>query len=471
MNILDARSTRGIYGSSPMVLHAKAWLVAVLTASIPLASIAHDHHPAVAAGDRVRQEQTIEFWQQRLLQRPDSTINLSNLGRIYLNQARRSGNHRDYVSTEHYFRRLLAVDHASFTGMIGLAYALAGQHRLNEALQAAREAATLGRDRHTVLAMLGDIHLAMGHLYEAELAYRSLHAAQPDMSSYVRLASLAEERGRIDEALALTNVGCAAAQEREVAAHQLSWCRLRLAELNLLAGHADDAEMLMHQAISLDRGNHAAQWRLGELQLRLGRPVAAERTVRRLVNDQPRPKYWITLGDILLSQGREDEARELFDRAEQRMVSDLEQGDIGHIQELAEFWLSGRLQPNGRTQWNDALTLAQRDVAEIRQDSGAYTTLSWALHKLNRRDEAVAAMGLALRSGMRHPELVWRAGLVFSHADRPNAARRLLEEALQTPLGLQADQIVAAEEILAALPHFQLADIVAPRAAAIDTRF
>ena len=378
----------------------------------------HDdaHAPASAsasapASDRGLQAEglilrDIAFLQRRLDSQPDDRALLAKRASLELDLARRRGEHEDYRLAESSFREALAL-RASPDAEVGLAYALTGQHRFEEALEHARLAAQEEADAASVRALLGDLHFALGHYAEAQLAYECLSNERLCLQSLARMAQIHQQAGRLDEAARLYADAFTAGELLHEAPGRLAWCSTMIGDLARERGQLDQAACAWQRAFELDPGAHAVLLRMAELdQLRGALPAACAR-LEKLVREHPRPSYWIALAELLLEMGQAGRAEHLFELAESDMQLDLERGDLGHLRELAELCLRAGREPAR------AVALARMDLEQVRQDSGAFETLGWALHLAGQEAEALESMRKGLRAGPGHTRLLCRAAILF----------------------------------------------------------
>src|SRR5206468_2350571 len=70
-----------------------------------------------------------------------------------------------------------------------------------------------------------------------------------------------------------------------------------------------------HAAIAVDPNAHEAHDALGSTLSELGDAAGAEREIRTAIALYPRPLYYRDLGQLLMSQGRTDEAMKAYQKA------------------------------------------------------------------------------------------------------------------------------------------------------------
>ncbi|TAH34465.1 MAG: tetratricopeptide repeat protein [Planctomycetota bacterium] len=363
--------------------------------------------------------------EQRLAADPTDTVALSKLALEQLQLGRRSGDHEPLARAEELFGRWLEQSPDSADACAGLAYARLGRHDFEGALDAARRAALRKPDNGLVWSLIGDIHYALGNYVEAEMAFRRLEERGLTLQSLARLGLIAEAYGRFDEALGLFRDGLEAGRLLESPAADLAWCHSMIGELYLQREHLDQACAAFDRALQLDANSNFAAHGRAEVLAKRGQPAEAERVLRELVERAPNPRYWIRLGDALAAQGKVEEAARWYAQAEADMLDDLEKNELGHLRDLAEYWLEHGGDARA------AAELALADLHEVRHDIGAYETAAWALHLAGRTEEALPLIAEALRPGGGETRLWERASEIYAAAGNQFQSRRLLALAQQ----------------------------------------
>ena len=356
------------------------------------------HAPAAGAEEGAGTLRDTQAWlQARLASAPESPLLLSKLGGVHLAIARRSGMHEDYEDAADCFERLLAADGESVTGRVGRAYARLGLHRFRGALEDARRAALSEPDDATVLALLADVHLALGHVVEAEVIARSLLERSITLESLARVAVIAYERSRYEEARVLLLDALEAGRLLEADEAARAWCLTMLGDVARESGDLEEAEARYREAMATSGTAHAAAWSLGRLLHDRGDLAEAIVVLREVVGRADRVPYRIALGEALCDAGASGEGSRLLSEAEAELEHEIDHGEMGHARALVELWL-----------WRGdhlerAAGLAGRELAAVRGDHGAYEVAGWAMFRAGHVQEAVPLMRQALRLSPAHP--------------------------------------------------------------------
>ena len=397
-------------------------------------SLAHDPKAAPQDNENGGTSRQIRFYEQRLARNSEDTIALARLGKLELELARAKGTHEYFARAENRFRNLLAIDGNHVAARLGLSRALLGQHRFTEALQQARIGGDLKPGSQENIALIGDIHFALGNYQEAAVMFGALLAGGPDLGRLARLAQMAEARGRLDETERLYREALATGMENDVDGGQLAWCHTMIGDLMLKTNRLAAAREHFTKAITMAGRLDYASWRLAELDVLAGKENVAMERLHHLIHDpRPKPTYLFAYARLVRNAGEKASAEPWFNRGEREILTEIDRGELGHIRELAMAYLEMKRNLPA------ALELAQKDLAEVRHDSEAYELVGWALHLLGKDDLAVAYMDDALRPGLANARTILRAGIVNHMANRKIRAVHLLR------IGLSSGQLVDPE--------------------------
>jgi len=189
-----------------------------------------------------------------------------------------------------------------------LGEALRARGDLEGALAAYREAVRLKPDYAQAHHNLGLALHRSGRLEEAVAAYQAALAGEPrvaDVHNHLAIALAA--LGRADQAIDRFRAALALTPEHAQACHNLALTLRERGE----SGALMEARELAARAAGLAPESAAAAWNLAVIELRLGRPQAAEVPCRRALSVDPaNAECWLTLEESLRGQGRLDEAIE-----------------------------------------------------------------------------------------------------------------------------------------------------------------
>lgn len=389
---------------------------ALLLASFAPAASAHDHHApppeSMAARDDEQERATIAFHEERLASRPNDRASLLGLGEALTARGRRTGDHADFVRARDLFGRILADAPDNQTALFGRANAALAGHRFREGLADAERLAKL-KPCPLTWALLGDCHYALGEVDAAAELFAAIEEEEGlTLPTLVRQAQVAEARGQFDAADALYADAVVVGRMVDERDPAIAWVGTLRGDLALRRGRWSDARDFFVHAAEEDPGLHYAYWRLARLDIAQGRPEAAERAARRLLEVAPKTAYRLTLASALEQMERGEEANAQRAAALAEYAEQYGRGDLGHIREYARALLA---RPGGEAL---ALELARRDFDEVRRDWEGREVLLLATIRAGRDAEALQIALEGLRAGVEQPGFLWLAASALRRAGR-----------------------------------------------------
>lgn len=364
----------------------------------------------------------IAFYENRAIRDPRSARDYTQLGALYLQRARETGENGDLVRAETNARRSLALRTARNSEAFGvLASTLLSQHRFTDALDVSRR--LLAEDTTSVAArgLLGENLFELGQYGEAGRVLGTLSTYRGDLGVAPRLARWAELHGNPEEARRLLRTAKDEAERRHgMPGEQLAWFHLRLGDLAFRYGHLDEAERELRAGLAIEQGDArllGAMARLAAVRAEW-RDAAdyGERAIAKTLD----PATLGLLHDAYGVLGDRAKAQEYY----RAMALSMLQRPGPFHRAWSLFLLDhGREVPT---------VLAKvRQELESRKDIYGYDLLAWALHRAGRDREAEAPMRQALSLGTRDAVLFFHAGMVERALGNDAAARRHLEAAFE----------------------------------------
>jgi tetratricopeptide (TPR) repeat protein len=390
--------------------------------------------PAVAATD-----QTIVFWQDRVKRDPQDYMSQTMLGYVYIRKARETGDFAQYDKAEAALRDALKLEKDYLGALANLALVRCARHQFKEALQLGQQLYRKNPQEPSLLLIVGDAHLELGHYAEAENAYRDMHKEDPALQVPDRFARLAELKGNTKEALRLMQEAADAERQARVSREGGAWYEARLGEMHFNAGHPADAAKHYQAALKEFPNYYVALAGLGRVRAAEGKLDEAIELYRKAVTISPDPLVLTPLGDLYLKSGNDFLAQVMHDKLEKSA-----QGQPAYNRELALFYADhDRKLP-------EAVERARKDL-EVRQDVYAHDALAWALCKNGRYQEAATAMAEALKLGTQDAAFFYHAGMIYRGLGDQDKARTYLQKALALNPHFSILQADRAKAALAAL--------------------
>jgi tetratricopeptide (TPR) repeat protein len=410
---------------------------------VSYAGAAGEHEPPRAGRTEPEiRELDIGFYQARVDRDRYGASDRAQLGRLYLQRARETGDHADLLRAEATARGSLAIRRGrNGAASAILASSLMAQHRFPEALEAAERLLREDSTSVTARALVGEIELELGRYADAGRTLGMLATRRTDPAVAPRLARWEELHGRPAAARALLR----AARERARRTHgtpaeQLAWFQLRLGDLALRHGHLDEAADELRAGLRRWPDDYRLLGTAARLALLRGDAGEARALGERAIARSLDPATLALLHDV---------ARSLDDSA-------------GAVQYARAMKLAVLAQPGPlHRAWSmflldhelETASVLARAGAELesRQDVYGWDLMGWALYHSGRHAEASAAMTRALALGTRDAAMHYHAGMIASATGDTARARRHLELALEINPYWHHEQPAAARALLQSL--------------------
>jgi hypothetical protein len=354
--------------------------------------------PLSSRGDPLAE---LSFYQDRVLTRPGSGLDLAYLARQYLHRARATGDARWYLLASQAARRSLAILPVSNEGaVLTLARVADASHDFLVARALAQQVLAAHPRSGEAQGLLITTAVAMGQGSSAEGMADGLMKRSPSLASAALQALVRSATGRDAQAEADLSRGLKLEEFGEVAAS--AWARVLLGRIRARHGDWAAAEDLYRTALYIVPDHTAALFHLAGLKLAHGQWDAAEALYER--GKSAGSAFTLGRARAAALAGATERAQSLEREAEQNLRHDLAGGGYGHRRDLANLLLA---RPD-RAGWEEALALMNQELA-VRQDALTYDTLAWAHANLGHWDEARAASDHALATGLEEPGLLERA--------------------------------------------------------------
>jgi tetratricopeptide (TPR) repeat protein len=363
----------------------------------------------------------IAFYERRTAADPQSSEDRATLAALYLQRGRETGAEVDFVRAERAaLQSLVLRTTRNGKTFVTLAAALLAQHQFTGARRVAGELVAREPDAPAYRALLGETQVELGDYVAARRTFATVDATTASLSIAPRLARWAELNGRLDLARRLLRGALADAELRDdLPREQLAWFYLRVGDFELRNGRPEAAARALKQGLTVDPNDGRVLSTLARLAAVRGRWPEAVEWGERAIAVRVDPATLGLLSDAHAALGDSASAAE-YARALEVSVS----GQSGPYHRAWGLFL---LDHDRRVA--EVLARARVDV-ETRRDVYGYDLLAWALHKAGRDDEAQRAMTQALRLGTPDAGLYFHAGMIERALGDRQAARAYLERAL-----------------------------------------
>ena len=409
-----------LFGLIALLIIVVSWRLVPVQHSTQLSSIINGFTSNASTRASASTDAQIKTVQEQLRSHPDNVQAYTQLGLLYLQKARESGDPTYYQKTEEALNKALASqpdDYASVAASGALALA---RHQFHEALTLGEKARQINPDRTYSYGVIADSQIELGQYPEAVDTLQQMVDLRPDMSSYSRISYIRELHGDIDGSMEMMQ---RAVDSGTPNLESTAWVRTQLGNLYFNTGNLKGAEA-EYQRTLLDRSNYVyAIAGLGRVQAAQGDSKAAIKSFEKAVAIMPMPEFVIALGDLYQTTGQQAKADQQY-----KLVATIEKlyraNGVDMDMEIALFDADHNIDLPA------TLALAQKAYANRPSIHGA-DALAWALYKTGNYQEAHKYSQEALKLGSKDALKLFHAGMIALKLDDKPKAIEYLEQALK----------------------------------------
>lgn len=363
---------------------------------------------------------SITALQADLVRVPGHFAKWSELGFLYLQQARLTADPSLYGKAEGAFDKALALrPDNNDTALAGKAALAAARHDFAEALALADQAMALNGFSPTTLSVRIDALTELGRYDEARAATQELLDLRPGVDAFSRGSYAAELRGDVAQAGNLLQQAAAVAGSPE----DIAFAQFYLGELAWNTGDLAAARAAYDDALIADPGYLQALAGRAKVLAAEGDTAEALELYSTVVQRLPQPEFLVAYGELLEAEGRTEQAQEQYSvvRAVQQLFAANGQ-DVDTELSLFEA-----------DHGTPAAAVASAEKAYAKRPDAIFTqdAYAWALHAADRTDEALPIARQAVRLGLPSPAMHYRLGVLEAAAGDKAAARASLTKALE----------------------------------------
>jgi tetratricopeptide (TPR) repeat protein len=353
----------------------------------------------------------VEQYLRETSQSPRSVEAWTSLSSAYLRRSYETDGLHQMALAESAAVRALEVDSLSIGALMQYSRVAAAQRRFEDVLPVQRQ--VLLREPRDALAwgILGDAFWDLGKYRSADSCYFVMYEMDPGFHSLFRVARREFDIGDFKKGVKYLRDAIDAAKDSDATDWELADVHLRLGEAYLDRGEWKKALR------SADRALEFAPDRLAGLSLKAnvlrlqGRLDESVRLSRALARQSEHPRHNAALARCLAAAG-DREATDSLLQVAARTYEALSKEFPGVVtRDRIEFLL----------EWNmelgQALAIAYKE-SRAHRDYYAYELLAWAFYKNGKHDTAWSSVALALRRGVVHPRLLYRAAVIAKAAGK-----------------------------------------------------
>lgn len=399
-------------------------------AGIELPNILASDTAAGTKGEQLLLQKEFEHSIAALRSNQDDAQALLNLGGIYFQEARITGNQDYYTQAA-----LMVLDRAlEFTAINSLqkTYALSlkssiylGMNQYQKAWDDAHTGLELAPNDVGILGALTDANIAMGYYSDAVKTADKMTGIRPDLRSYSRIALLrqiyGELLGAIDAMKLAVDAGVPSLEATE-------WARVQVGNLFLQIGKPDSAKVYFLTTLDQRPNYPEAQLGLAKVFICTKNYDSAISFTRQACNTNPSAANELFLAQLYQWQGNPEASEKLAKACLQKLKKqskNAEKGSTPSQNNAPELALAYRL----CNDLKNALKYAKKDLELHPENQEANEHLGWLYYLNGSAKEALPFMEKSLSTGSKNPTTRYRAGLIIREAGGAKKGDQLLQSA------------------------------------------
>lgn len=365
-------------------------------------------------------ENAIQKAQAGLQAHPNHVPYLNSLAMAYARRARETSDVDYYAKAEETLKQSLAAAPANFEALKVQTWLQLGRHEFAKALETATKLNKQMPDDVTVYGYLVDANIELGNYAEAIKAAQWMLNLKPgNVAGLTRAAYLRELHGRLPGAMELMQSAYDSTPFSE--SEDRAWLLTQMSHLSYVSGDLAKAEMYATGALGVFPNYHYAQAALARVRSAQNRHEEAAALLQQRYTAAPHAENQFAWAEELALAGKKDEAAKAFAEFEQKSLAESMLGDNSN-HELIAYYIEHAHQPA------KALEIAKREIAR-RQDVFTRDSYAWALAANGDYEKAGAEIQKALQIGVKDPKVLYHAGAIAHHLNRPEQAALFLKDA------------------------------------------
>ncbi len=368
-------------------------------------------------------DKEINVYLSKTKENPEDYYYYLKLGEAYIQKGREVGQIAPYKLAKKAIENALDLYPESYVAYTYLGQISSYKHDFHKSIDYAKKAIELRPDKAIPYGVQGDAYLELGMYKEAQRAYALMHYLEPSFYSQSRISQLKFLMSDTNGAIEAMKKAIEFGNTMNLPAENIAWAKVMLGSLYFNSGEIDKAENSYKEALEIFDNYYLALEHLAEVNALKGNYVKAIDLYEKTLALNPKPQFYISLGDIYESQGKTEKAEKLYREAEKSYDKIIQDGIKGHSRELVLFYV------DSNKHLDLALELALQDSKDT-NDIYAYDTLAWVYFKQGEFDKAEDAMNHSLKLGTRDALLYYHAGRILYKQNKFEEAKDHLELAL-----------------------------------------
>lgn len=359
---------------------------------------------------------------KKISEKPNEVKPRLQVAMIYLSEARITGEHPYYYpAVLKILDGVLSIEPKNFEATTFKSSVKMSQHQFAEARELAERAKQINPSNAYVYGVLVDANVELGNYEEAVAMSDKMQALKPSLESYSRASYLREIYGNYPSSIEAMKL---AVQAGLPGSEPQCWSKNTLGHLYETTGQLAKAEQQYDGILSI-RPSYAFALR-GKAQVHRARKEydKALTQLEKAAAIMPEFSFHEEMAEIYALQGDKDKAQRKYGEVVKMLDEDAKSGHSVDLELCKLYTKTGQL--------DSALVYGMREYAKRPKNIDVNHALAWVHFNQKNLPKAQEHMQVALRTGLKDPELLQRAGVIAKAMGNAEASNKLIADARKT---------------------------------------
>lgn len=392
------------------------------TSSMDIPALYERRGELAAATEWQRTKEKVDELKLKIKKDPSDPKPRLQIAMIYLAEARITGEHPYYYpAILSILDGVLAINPKNFEAITFKSSVKMSQHQFAEARTLAESARQLNPSNAYVYGVLVDANVELGDYEQAVAMSDKMQALKPSLESYSRASYLREIYGNYPSSIAAMQL---AVQAGLPGSEPECWAKNTLGHLYETTGQLAKAERQYTEILAL-RPSYAFALR-GQAEILQARKEYDKALVvlEKAAKIMPEFSFHEEMADIYALQGDKDKAAKKYAEVVVMLGEDARSGHAVDLELCKLYTKTGQL--------DSALVYGLNEYKKRPKNIDVNHALAWVYFKENNLPKAQEHMQIALRTGLKDPELLQRAGAIAVAMGNAAQGSKLVAEAKKT---------------------------------------
>ncbi|MCB0584943.1 MAG: tetratricopeptide repeat protein [Phaeodactylibacter sp.] len=367
----------------------------------------------------------IAFWEEKLKTAPGNFVFQKKLASLYSANFKLSGE----AAWLHRSDSLLQRVNQRIPGQVGTLQSLAAnaisRHGFREAESYIRRAMDIGQNKFTSSLVLADVALERGQLLETKLLLRDI-ASDSHFDYLIREAKLHDQSGDLDEAVRTMEKATALAKASG-SPPIINWSLSNLADMYGHQGRVRKSYETYLEALHYNPADFHALKGIAWIAYSNDKNAEEAKNILHFLQSvRPVPEYNLLLAEIA-DYEKDSIAGEKY---KQRFIREASRKTYGN---MYKSYLCKMKSEGGYP--SEAMKIAREEVRE-RPHPMSYNLLAWAAFRSGKPTEALNILEAHVIGRTAEPDALFHSGIILKENGKKQAARKMLNAALEASFEL-----------------------------------